>query len=186
MSPTRPSDVVYEIPFDTNRHLVEVVQGFHGPFGHNRENKKPYRDLSFGVDFGLPIGTKVRVAREGVVRAILDCNDQYYLGNEPLDPAAFTAANFVSVDQLDGTIGLYVHLVRGSIRVKMGQQVAVGDVLASTGLSGWVGDIPNLHFQVYRDVVDRGFKRMQSIPVSFRGYQGPLEHAELFPAPNKS
>ncbi len=80
----------------------------------------------------------------------------------------------------DGSIANYQHIKVGSVLelcLRDGDAVEQGQVIGKTGLSGWVGPVPHLHFMVYREYKDTGL--LQTFPVKFRGYDGPLEHSEL-------
>ena len=53
--------------------------------------------------------------------------------------------NYLILDLGDGRFALYAHLQPGSLKVRLGQQVRVGQVLARLGNSG-NSDAPHLHF----------------------------------------
>lgn len=56
-------------------------------------------------------------------------------------------ANMVTVRHADGIQSSYVHLKKGSVQVKVGQQVACGELLGYVGSSGKSAR-PHLHFEV--------------------------------------
>ncbi|HET6957894.1 MAG TPA: M23 family metallopeptidase, partial [Vicinamibacterales bacterium] len=58
------------------------------------------------------------------------------------------AGNHVTLDLGAGRFAFYEHLRPGSIRVRVGQHVRSGEVLASLGASGSVSSGPHLHFHV--------------------------------------
>lgn len=94
--------------------------------------------------FGEPIysATKGRVV--GVVNDIPETP----AGGFPQNPTAQTAGgNHVVVDMGSGRYAFYAHLQPGSATVKVGQRVAVGQVLGRLGNSGNT-DAPHLHFHV--------------------------------------
>ncbi|MSQ14338.1 MAG: M23 family metallopeptidase [Dehalococcoidia bacterium] len=62
------------------------------------------------------------------------------------DPSASARSNFVLLDHGDGTGSRYEHLAQGSILVKLGQRVAQGAVLATSGTTGFVCGIRHLHY----------------------------------------
>ena len=97
---------------------------------------------AFAWDFALPLGTPVHAAAPGLVAYVRD--DSTAAGP---DPALRGAANFVLVDHGGGLFTAYVHLAAGSATVAPGDEVAAGDVLALTGLSGQMSG-PHLHFAV--------------------------------------
>jgi len=55
--------------------------------------------------------------------------------------------NLVELTHADGTRSRYVHLRRGSVRVRVGQSVAAGEALGEIGSSG-CSTAPHLHFEV--------------------------------------
>jgi hypothetical protein len=57
------------------------------------------------------------------------------------------AGNYLMLDLGDGRYALYAHLQPGSLRVKLGDKVRAGQVLALLGNSG-NSDAPHLHFHV--------------------------------------
>ena len=58
------------------------------------------------------------------------------------------SSNYVSLDLGDGRYAFYEHLKHGSIRVKSGDRVKTGDVIALLGNSGSSSSGPHLHFHV--------------------------------------
>ena len=165
----------YHLPFDGIEHPVSISQGRNGPWSHFRRGAY---DLSNAVDFALPIGSEILSAREGIVLMHYDQGDEYYEG---VDPEVGNNLRFMTNQILilhdDGTRALYSHLEKGSVCVRPREPVASGQKIAETGLSGWIGDVPHLHFQV----ANENFR--ESLPVEFVEYEGPLEHGELFAAP---
>jgi murein DD-endopeptidase MepM/ murein hydrolase activator NlpD len=55
--------------------------------------------------------------------------------------------NYLILDLGQGRFALYAHLQPGSLRVKLGDRVKTGQVLARLGNSG-KSDAPHLHFQL--------------------------------------
>lgn len=58
------------------------------------------------------------------------------------------AANRVHLEHADGTVSTVLHLMRGSVDVAVGDEVARGDVLGRIGSSGF-SSMPHLHFEVF-------------------------------------
>lgn len=90
-------------------------------------------------------GADVLAVADGTVAAALD--------GEPDDapkpvPADKGSGNYVSLDLGNGRVVFYEHLLRGSVRVKAGQRVNRGDVIARLGSSGSTSIGPHLHFHV--------------------------------------
>lgn len=176
------------LPFDFDRYIVKIIQGFHGPFSHYDLNRYGIpMDLSFAVDFQLPVNAEVVAAKPGIVKVTFDRSKEFYEGVDPNvgNKLPVFSTNLVMVEHGDGTFAIYSHLGRKSSRVRVGQDVSEGQILAYTGRSGWIGSYPHFHFFVYQEEPRRtklGFvaKKFVSLPVTFQSYDGPLEHVELF------
>ena len=85
------------------------------------------------------------------------------------DPDLLEAANMVVVAHSDGTMASYGHLTSG-IAVVVGQIVAEGDVLASSGATGFAGQ-PHLHFHVGKRMLGTPGR---TIPIKMRDDSGRL------------
>ena len=166
----------YRLPFDASIHPVTITQGRNGPWSHLKYDR---RDASNAVDFGLPVGSDVFAARSGrVISPYFHTSDSYYDGTDPEIGRNFPGlmTNMTVVLHKDGTRAFYIHLAKGGIHVALNQHVSEGDRIATTGLSGWVGSHPHLHFEV-----QSGGGTYLSLPVTFKDYRGPLEHDEIYP-----
>jgi murein DD-endopeptidase MepM/ murein hydrolase activator NlpD len=117
-------------------------------------------DSKYAVDIGMPIGTNVLAARDGVVVEV--ASDNYRSGLDKVRDGP--AANIVRIIHDDGTFSLYAHLNWNSIRVKPGDRVTVGQYIADSGNTGFSSG-PHLHFSVQRN---RGLA-VESVPLVFRG-----------------
>ena len=93
----------------------------------------------YAFDFRMPSGTEFIAARAGKVFRVVE--DQPSLGGGD------GAGNYVIIDHLDGTFGLYYHSPMNGIAVEVGDDVQHGTVLGVTGRSGLAG-YPHLHFIV--------------------------------------
>ncbi len=138
----------YALPYARGT-VHRVGQGYDGPASH--------RGL-YAIDWDMPPGTPVLAARDGLVTVV---QDTFQAGGP--DPDLLERANLVRVLHDDGTIGAYVHLMRGGARVQVGQRVRRGDVLALSGNTGYTTG-PHLHFEVY--TLDRALQR-KTLPVRF-------------------
>ncbi len=148
-------DTLYHLPYRKGAAYT-VVQGYDGRYTHKGE-------FRYSLDWGMPVGTEVLAAREGVVVEVVDRYDGHGLTNHYWD-----RNNLVSIEHPDGTVGRYVHFKKGGARVKAGQRVRAGDLIALSGNVGY-SDTPHLHLSVYKPLDG---KRMQSIPVRFRTAEG--------------
>ena len=107
----------------------------------------------------MPTGTKVTVARRGLVVDIKQDST-----NGCPEESCASDANFVQVLHYDGTFAKYQHLQAESVLVKVGQYVNIGDVLALSGATGQVSE-PQLHFEVQR--LHPNLDRYVTVPVKF-------------------
>lgn len=107
-----------------------------------------------GTDFRLPSltaqrqGVAVVAAAPGTVAGVRDgVPDVSIRVNGKGAVEGRECGNGVVIKHDDGWETQYCHLAQGSLRVAKGQQVQVGDVLGTVGLSGMT-EFPHLHFTV--------------------------------------
>lgn len=124
-----------------------LTQGANGKYSHFTPKSR------YALDIAMPVGTPIVAARAGVVVKIE--NQQSGRGTNP-------AGNFVRILHDDGTMGVYLHLQKGSVSVSEGQRVAQGSLLARSGNTG-NSTGPHLHFVVQRNI---GLA-VESIPFDF-------------------
>jgi murein DD-endopeptidase MepM/ murein hydrolase activator NlpD len=121
----------------SQRHAVDwVMEGADG---------KPYRtDGKKNQDY-LAWGQEALAVADGTVAVVVD--------GVPENPAPglrdtyFIPGNHVVIDLGNSEYAMYMHLVPGSIPVKVGQKVKAGDVVGKVGNSGNSTE-PHLHFQL--------------------------------------
>ena len=137
--PKKPMEAQeYVWPMDKSL-CPQISQGFFGRFSH----KDPYNQ--YAIDIGANVGTPVLAARDGVVVGV---KDDYPLGG--VDNFFMDKANFVQIYHEDGTWAIYAHILLGSAEVRLGDKVKVGDLLATSGSSGYSSG-PHLHFVIQRN-----------------------------------
>lgn len=85
-----------------------------------------------GIDIAAPRNTSVYASKSGKVTAA-----QYHS----------SYGNFILIDHLDGTSTLYAHLNTGTLKVKKGDVVNRGDIIAGVGTTG-LSTGYHLHFEV--------------------------------------
>jgi murein DD-endopeptidase MepM/ murein hydrolase activator NlpD len=112
------------------------------PFGTRRSPFTKKIDFHPGVDMAAPIGTPIYAPADGVV---------VFAGRYPLKQSVswWRYGNLVALRNGDGFITLFGHC--SEIRVRNGQRVKQGTVIAEVGNTGWSTN-PHLHYEVrHRD-----------------------------------
>jgi murein DD-endopeptidase MepM/ murein hydrolase activator NlpD len=148
---THDDSYTYLLPYPTGQSFP-VSQGFHGKYSHTGGD-------CYSIDFKMPEGSPVHAAREGVVVGVKDDSN---IGGG--DKKYEWDANYILIRHSDGTLGHYVHLQKGGVKVKLGDTVTAGQ---SIGLSGNTGHStgPHLHFAVFKA---QSGKQRETVPVKFR------------------
>jgi murein DD-endopeptidase MepM/ murein hydrolase activator NlpD len=100
-------------------------------------------DLAHSIDYDAPEGTLVYASLAGVVISVKDDSDK---GGK--DKKFEDDGNYIEVLHKHDEISEYEHLRQHSARVKVGDQVTAGEILAEVGNTGW-SECPHLHFMVY-------------------------------------
>ena len=137
-------------PSETSPHAGKLRWPLRGVL-YARFGKKG-REPHDGIDLAAPLGTPVATAAEGTV---------FFAGEQP------GYGHIVIVDHGHGLVTLYAH--NRDLRVKTGQKVREGQVVATVGDSGRTSG-PHLHFEV----------RREGVPVD------PLDYLEVPPKPAAS
>jgi murein DD-endopeptidase MepM/ murein hydrolase activator NlpD len=119
-------------------------------------------DSAYAVDIALPDGTAVYAGRAGTV---INVRHDSFRGGALA--AMADQANLIEILHDDGTIAVYGHLHWDSIRVRIGQHVALGEYIADSGNTGFSSG-PHLHFAVWRNAGEEDV----SVPIQFEGPAG--------------
>lgn len=125
---------VFNWPVET----VRITQLFGGT-EFAKQNASVYGGRAYhpGVDFGVPLGTKIFAPLAGVVRTT---------GNTDLVPGCYSWGKWTLIDHANGLSTLYAHQSVQS--VVAGQTVTTGEVIGYSGNTGYSTG-PHLHFTVY-------------------------------------
>lgn len=145
------STYVYDLPFKKGK-IIKISQGYFGERTHKNER---------ALDFSMPIGTDVYAARDGVVVKMVDNNTKTCYKKEC---AKFN--NVILIYHVDGTFSSYAHIDTNSAKVKVGDKVEKGQLIAKSGNIGWSSG-PHLHFIVY----NQRMGRKETIETKFRIYE---------------
>ncbi|MBN8727844.1 MAG: M23 family metallopeptidase [Xanthomonadales bacterium] len=96
----------------------------------------------------LAFGQEILAAADGVIVAVRDGFPNHTPPYNPPGQTTQTAAgNYIMQDIGGGRFAFYAHLVPGSLRVAVGDEVRRGEVIALLGNSGNTSE-PHLHFHV--------------------------------------
>ncbi|MCX7045097.1 MAG: peptidoglycan DD-metalloendopeptidase family protein [Candidatus Sumerlaeota bacterium] len=129
-----PSSALYHLPFpyaEARCCAQSVSVGSH-------ESR-----MQYAVDFYLKPGTPVCAARSGQVVSLCQ-------SNEPQNYTDYGA--MIVIAHTGGEYSRYFHLAENSIKVKIGQSVKFGQIIALAGLTS-VTRYPVLHFEVAKQTI---------------------------------
>ncbi|GAA6151091.1 M23 family metallopeptidase [Pseudoteredinibacter isoporae] len=149
------SQSVYDLPFSSKKRLL-ISQGFNGRFSHQGIGNRN------ALDIAMEVGTHIAAARPGIVAI---AKDDYHMGGAK--SFFLDKANHITVYHDDGSSAIYAHILQGSAKVKPGDKVRAGQVIARAGSSGYSTG-PHLHF-VIRGIMGG---RVASLPFRLRGRDG--------------
>lgn len=122
------------------RFAIDYVQLLPDGRMFNGDKTKPENYPGFGAD--------IHAVADGPVVGILDGLPEQVPGQNPSGlPLDQYAGNHIVQDLGDGNYAFYGHLKAGSIKVKVGDRLSPGQVIALLGNSG-NSDGPHLHFHV--------------------------------------
>jgi murein DD-endopeptidase MepM/ murein hydrolase activator NlpD len=123
---------IYHFPVDLNK----VTSTKNDPISHAG-------DFINSIDYDAPEGTPIYAALNGVVIAVKDDSNKGGLEKK------FEAdGNFIEILHKHDEISEYEHLRQHSAKVKIGDRVSAGQIIAEVGNTGW-SECPHLHFMVY-------------------------------------
>ena len=131
-------------------------------------------------------GAEVLAVGDGVVSDVLDGMAENVAQSLPNGPVTLDniAGNYLILDLGQGRYALYAHVQPGSIRVKLGDKVKAGQVLALLGNTG-NSDAPHLHFHLVDGNSSLGAEGIAYGFASFKVH-GKVEDAEAVFAGSKA
>lgn len=128
-----------------NRYGLPIDKGY--IIRESKMDSHAHKIYPHSVDYILPIGTPVKAAAGGIVIDVKDDSDKCgrsrkYERHE----------NYVEIRHGD-EYSYYGHIKKGSAKVKIGDRVKKGQVIALSGKTGWMANLkeddwPHLHFMV--------------------------------------
>lgn len=162
---TDPS-VLYRIPLANG---VKSIVG-QAPGGEITTHKGA--DSRYAIDFTVPENTPIVAAHSGTV---IDVEDSFTKGGEETN--LLDKGNVITIIHEDGSMASYVHLAAHSAKVKTGDRVIEGQLIAYSGNTGYSSG-PHLHFAVSKAVIRKdGVVATESMPVTFYAFKPPLRFA---------
>lgn len=129
---------VYDLPFKSSNNF-ELYQGYNGSFSHQNEN---------ALDFTMPIGTEIMAIRDGIVLKVIDKNNKTCGQKE-----CMKYNNLILIYHSDGTFAEYAHIKQNGSKVKVGEQVSKGQLIAYSGNVGWSSG-PHLHLVIFNQNIE--------------------------------
>lgn len=148
---------IYLLPFEHGKKY-QLGQGYFGGGTHQAPN-------GYALDFSMDEGTPIIAARAGIVA---DVKQDSNIGGP--SPRYAKHGNVVNILHNDGSFASYAHIKKNGAKVRVGQQVKAGQVIALSGNTGQSTG-PHLHFEVYT-FTKRGDS--QNIPTRFYHHDGSI------------
>lgn len=147
----RADAATYLLPWQPGQ-FYECIQGNNSVADHHGVE-------AYAFDFPMRPGTLLQAARAGTVSMVKSDSN---VGGFSI--AFANDANYVVIDQGDGTQALYLHLMYRGALVQVGQSVQQGQPIALSGDTGWTSG-PHLHFVVEQRSLTEHLT--QAVPISF-------------------
>lgn len=157
---------VYWLPWEHGK-VHRLTQGYMGDFSHKNDH---------ALDFEMEPGTVVTAARGGVVAALREDSTEGGAEERFKD-----LSNFVDILHEDGTFAHYSHLAPDGVDVAIGQTVAAGAPLGSSGQTGFTAS-PHLHFEVRMPVREKEPATLPTVFLDHRGAPAALVVGHHYPA----
>lgn len=149
----------YLLPYEMGLSKI-FMQGPDGKFSHQGVH---------AYDFGMPQGSPVHAARDGIVVMVREDSKK---GCPQIE--CMKDANNILIWHQDGSFASYAHLQYQGSLVSPGDTVQAGDLIGLSGNTGW-SSAPHLHFEVYLPQS----QGRRTIPVRFLTPQGLLSELEV-------
>jgi hypothetical protein len=128
----KPTKNIYHFPID----LSKVTSTQNDSLSH-------VGDFINSIDYDAQEGTPIYAALDGVVISVKDDSNKGGLEQKFEDDG-----NFIEILHKHNEISEYEHLRQHSAKVKIGDRVSAGQIIAEVGNTGW-SECPHLHFMVY-------------------------------------
>ncbi|MEX1014064.1 MAG: M23 family metallopeptidase [Candidatus Paceibacterota bacterium] len=133
---------IYYLPCDKK----ELIKALSDPIAHKNR-------FIHAIDFTLPEGSKIYAAQDGEIGRIKDDSNEggFTKKYREADPNKYL--NYITIKHKNGEFSEYAHLKYNSLKIKIGDKVRRGDLIALSGNTG-ISTEPHLHFHVLRTIDD--------------------------------
>ena len=150
-----PENSSYVLPYPAGESYL-VSQSYCNPRGGHRNR--------IAFDFKMPMGARITASRAGEVVEVVEHYEDGDLrrGHN----------NRILIKHEDGSLAWYAHLQQQSVLVEVGDRVVAGQPIGACGNTGHTGNLPHLHFEVFRR---QAYVYSDAVAVSFRNAGGPLD-----------
>lgn len=112
--------------------------------------------FSEAIDFLVPPETDILAPQNGVIAEVVDRFKKWGPTEKYKD-----YLNYLTISHENNEYSQVCHLAKDSARAKVGERVKKGQILATTGYSGWM-TAPHLHLIVFRRARSKaGFKSLK-------------------------
>ena len=158
--------IIYLIPYQAGEQHP-IGQAYGGKFSHNLKGS------TYAIDFDMKEGTPVCAARSGIVIFVKDDSNKHGKTSQFQE-----YGNYITIYHEDGTMANYFHLQKNGSKVKVGDKITAGQIIALSGNTGWSSG-PHLHFQVFFYTTDMDFKSIPTLFLQEDGKAITLEKSEI-------
>nr|MBA4185058.1 M23 family metallopeptidase [Acidobacteriota bacterium] len=137
--------------------------------GERRVNDDWYRARPDRMEDYYSFGEPIYAAGAGRVAFVQDAKPddrKFNPADLGADERAY-AGNYIVIDHLNGEFSWFGHIKQGSSRVKVGQTVKQGDVIAAIGAAG-SSLFPHLHYELRNG---GGAKEVEGLPSYFTNFK---------------
>ena len=135
--------------------------------GRPRSNDDWYKQRPDSMEEYYSFGAPVYAAGAGRVVLVRDsrADDRTWSSSESDENAG--AGNYIVIDHLNGEFSAFAHIKQGSAKVKVGQMVKQGEIIAAVGASG-SSLFPHLDYQLR---TGPGTKNVEGLPSTFTTFR---------------
>ena len=164
------SNNIYSLPFPSSI----VIFAISDPRVH-------FGEYCNAIDFIVPRNTPVLSATDGIIDEIKIDSPK---GGKNIKFADLKYLNYIVIKHANDEFSIYGHLKYNSAKVKIGQKVKKGQVIALSGISGLL-TMPHMHFHVFKKINDENLYTIKAqfdktFIIHRPNKRRPNEYSEIF------